>query len=424
MQVSIRRVERWSVLGEDLKSNDCVAAASVELDHPHISLRLDGEPNDAAITHPESEGLSARKLDPDRLLISRDCESVETLCHSVHRCIVRRQRFDANAQRGRPSHAPGRKPPYRCVVEDSSALSVDARMELWKKGLRWYEPASIDEHLDCEHLQSVESQLARVVGLISALIDPEAAGVIYPEFAAAWDLGEQWLRLASGLSYVDVDRASFDPPYMCGPAMDYEAAANRAISLFITEYTRLLYTWNAVEVLLPAMRLPEVPEARGLFNSAAKRLTQHWSTDVPDHYDFLLAHLVEHVRRDPWLAEDKRMAGSLDVRPWRGRVALLFSSSQQLRHVLAHGALRMPEPDFWGEEMIPDTEPIALSRLHLPRIGTRGLALGLQLLVASLVAKDLRLPIELLPSWVEEMTEESDPLVRELLSNSHIKGPR
>ncbi len=73
----------------------------------------------------------------------------------------------------------------------------------------------------------------------------------------------QWLRAAAGLRYVKVDFFVGEPDAgLCGSASKYEHAASTTISQFMTEQTRLHYTWNAAERLLAAIRLPPVKDNR------------------------------------------------------------------------------------------------------------------------------------------------------------------
>jgi hypothetical protein len=274
--------------------------------------------------------------------------------------------------------------------------------------------------LDCQHLRTVQEHLASGVALIAALPEFLDVSTWTPALSDALERSEQWLRMASGLAFVDVELSTFDHPYMCSDAMDYDEAADRSASLVMTEYTRLLYTWNATEVFVRAMGLAVVAGADSPVNRASKRISDECYAGARGHYEHLLEHLASHVKADPWLNSDKRLLHSFEVRPWRAHAAILFAVSAQLRHVLAHGALRMPQPDRWGSDWSVDDEPIALGQIHAPQIGTRGLMLGLQTLVASVVPANLRIPGEDLPSLISDGVEDSDPLLRDVLRNLHI----
>lgn len=299
-------------------------------------------------------------------------------------------------------------------------LSLETYQELWREGVRWYRPATLKGELDCRHLRTVQEHRASAMVLIAALPEFVDVSTWTPALSDAWERSEQWLRMASGLAFVDVELSAFDRPYMCSDAMDYDEAADRSASLVMTEYTRLLYTWNATEVFVRAMELPTVAGADGPVSRASKRISDECYAGAPGHYEYLLEHLASHVKADPWLNSDTRLLRSLEVRPWRTHAAILFAVSAQLRHVLAHGALRMPQPDRWGSDWSVDDEPIALGQVHVPQIGTRGLMLGLQTLVASIVPAGLRIPGEDLPSLISDGVGEGDPLLRDVLWNLHM----
>lgn len=304
-----------------------------------------------------------------------------------------------------------------------SGLSSETRLELWREGVRWYRPATLNGEVDCQHLRPVQEHLACAVAVIASLPEFVDVSTWTSALSAAWERSERWLRMASGLAFVDVELSAFDRPYMCSNAMDYDEAADRSASLVMTEYTRLLYTWNATEVLVRAMGLPEVAGADSLVNRASRRISEECSAGLPHHYEYLLKHLTAHVKADPWLNCDKRLLRSFEVRSWRTEAAILFAVSAQLRHVLAHGALQLPEPDRWGSDWGAEEEPIALGQIHAPQIGARGLMLGLQTLVASAVPADLRIPGEELPSLVTDAIAASDPLLRDVLWNLHMAAP-
>jgi hypothetical protein len=298
-----------------------------------------------------------------------------------------------------------------------------APLELWRDGWRTYRPGALHQ-LDCGHLRPVEGQIGALVELLELLEEREDGQSVLGGAGKEAALVQQWLRMAAGLAQVIVDLRSFDVPFMCDSAMEYEEAANRAASLFVTEYTRLLYVWNAAEVLLGSMSLPEVSGAKGVFNGAAAHLTEHWSQALPSHYSGLLSHLEDHIQRDPALAGDQRLRRSMKERTWRGPQATLLSASQHLRHVLAHGALQMPGPDAWGDEVNDGEEPIRLGRLHVPRLATRGICLGLQMILATRVDPASTVPTdELRYHWNEDLWETTDPVgLRWLLENAHLSA--
>jgi hypothetical protein len=195
-------------------------------------------------------------------------------------------------------------------------------VELWREGVRWYRPATLSGELDRQHLRPVQEHLACAVAVIAWLPEFVDVSTWTSALSASWERSERWLRMASGLAFVDVELSAFDRPYMCSNAMDYDEAADRSASLVMTEYTRLLYTWNATEVFVRSMGLPEVAGADSLVNCASRRISEECSAGLPHHYEYLLKHLTSHVKADPWLKCDKRLLRSFEVRRWRTEAAI------------------------------------------------------------------------------------------------------
>lgn len=292
-----------------------------------------------------------------------------------------------------------------------------------REGWRWYRAAA--PHGDgCEHLRPVEDHLAHVIQVFSQLVDYDTPAAL-EHFDDKWRLIEQWLRMAAGLEYVALGLASFDSPYMCGLAMDYQDAADRVASLYATEYTRLMYTWNATELFLKSLQLPQVPEAPGWINSATFAIAEYWTgRQLPDHYAGALKHLVDHIEKDPILRGDKRLARALTETPWRNRGGLLLAASHQLRHFPAHGEVHIPEPRRWGEDL-PEAE-VSPPALHVPRLGIRGLLFGLQMTVSAVLPRGLTIGNEIQEMWPVrnsngEWIEVKDPLVETVLGQAQLR---
>ena len=295
--------------------------------------------------------------------------------------------------------------------------------QLVQEGWRFYR-APKHSGDSCEHLRGVERHLAEMVKVLSQLFEDGPVALRGPE--EAWPLIEQWLRMAAGLHFVDLDLHEFDHSFMCGEAMDYEEAAGWVASLYATEYTRLLYTWNATELFVKHLALPPVKEAPGWINAATLVLKKYWeqSAALPDHYAGVLRHLKDHVKADPALGKRKRLVGALEETSWRGQSGLLLAASHQLRHVPAHGNLQIPEPDRWGEDMKErEASPAAL---HVPRLGVRGLLFGLQMVLVAILPEDLRLGDDFRGEWFvrdgdRNWIEATHPLVKDVLMHVQLE---
>jgi hypothetical protein len=298
--------------------------------------------------------------------------------------------------------------------------------QLRSVGWRFYRRPRTDD-ADCQHLRPLEDHVGYFVRLITEVLILDEARVSLGRAAVDdWPLIEQWLRMAAGLEHVAVDLASFDAPYMCSTAMDWREAADRLASLYTTEYTRLLYAWNATERFLKSLNLPEVPEARGPFNAATSAIARGWHGPLPDHYEGIVRHLKTHVDPDPSLAGNEQLSRAFEETGWRSRGGILLAAAHQLRHPPAHGALAIPGPKVWGRDR-PEVERLP-SALHIPRLGVRSLILSLQMLLVMFLPPSLRFADHQAPldGWAVrdahgDWTEPDEPVVAHVLLNAHLR---
>jgi hypothetical protein len=241
-------------------------------------------------------------------------------------------------------------------------------------------------HVDCDAMWTLEQHLWHLAEIVEDLSLPvDGASIDREPLISEWPRVSQWLKAAAGLRCVDIDLA-FGEPYleMCPAADAYFAAASNVASAFMTEQTRLHYSWNAVERLLEVLSLDAVPAAPGRYNAATKRLNDYWvDRSLPQHFDCVSQHLRQHVQHDPGLKDQRRLQKALTETPWRGPSGTPLSLASQLRHLPAHGDLALPEPATWGEDEPAPNEHLG-QRLHAPRLASRGLLLTIpMLLIAS-----------------------------------------
>jgi hypothetical protein len=226
--------------------------------------------------------------------------------------------------------------------------------------------------IDCQSMRLLEDHLWHLADVLDYLSpsDGAALAVQDEQEPQEWHRIPRWLRLAAGLRYVDVDTGYGEPDtWLCGSAMDYQAAANDTASLWATEQTRLQYVWNAAERLVKVLKLPVVKEAPGRFNAATKLLKAEWGDrPLPPHYTCVARHLRMHVETDPELRNNAALVATFDEKLWRGKSGLLIAAANQLRHPPAHGDLTVPEPVNWTAGEPEGARPF---RAAFTRLGLR-----------------------------------------------------
>jgi len=204
-----------------------------------------------------------------------------------------------------------------------------------------------------------------------------------------WLLGEdatlstasQWLHLAAGLEHVELFLMD-DPDESGMCAWDYPWDLNKLASIYMTEFTRLQYTWNAIDRLLKTLELPAQPAgSRGNVSRATSTLKVHWEgMPLPEHYRCIVRHLKVHVTQWPYFKHITGLIAAFEKSPWRGESGVLLAVGDQLRHLPAHGDLLVPDPERVGFSRGEEKYPAVA---HVPLLGTRALVISLQMLIAA-----------------------------------------
>ena len=272
--------------------------------------------------------------------------------------------------------------------------------------------------------------LRRVLDSVSiALVDPGIDDAVVPR---EWQRVQQWLEMAAGLRFVDIERLEDDAlVWMCSSASRYNDAHNNIASDYATEQLRLHYVWSAAERLLKILDLPEIPgrNSASRYSRAGVLLTARVSQgDLPEHYSCLLKHLRNHIRGERELASDPAATDAVTAHSWRSESAMLLAAGNALRHIPAHGDTEVPEPDDWDEDTDDPgkTLPVAL---HAPRLGARGLLLSLQMLVSLTADGQIRNSWNMpeLGWWVRAAdgawARTYAPTACELLVTAHLQPP-
>ncbi len=314
-------------------------------------------------------------------------------------------------------------------VHQEATVSTPPRL---RPGYCTYKPPPL-KNIDCPKLRTIDEHaryLARLVGTLAPTrTNPDVPpGVV----ALEWSRVRQWLEMAAGLRFVDVERLENDQStWMCSSAAKYNEAHNNLASDYATEQMRLHYIWSAVERLLEVIDLPTVPqkEANRRYNRAGLLLTQSFArAEVPEHYECVLRHLFGHATGDSGLSADRPLQRAFEKAPWRSGVAMLLAAGNALRNIPAHGDATVPEAADWGDES-DDVDQSLPAVLHAPRLGARGLLLSLQMLLSQTSAyddqRDLIAPIA---GWWTcdkdgRWSRDHEPDLTRLLLTAQLKPP-
>lgn len=251
--------------------------------------------------------------------------------------------------------------------------------DLLRDGYRLYRPDP-GPHVDCAKLRALEVHL----GYLAAVVDTVAhspAG--FTRTSGEWQRVSQWLRMAAGLEHIVIDMFIGQPKsYLCGAAADFEFQHSTEAEHLVREQTRLQLTSNALDRLLHLVDPPAPKGVNGRHNAATALLARHWGGKSPlEHYDCVLAHLRRHLATDAELVGQRNLREKVAEAPWRAHNGLLLAACNQLRHLGAHGDITLEYPNDWRDGL---NRTAFLESLHVPRIGSRGVALSIQMLLLTL----------------------------------------
>jgi hypothetical protein len=147
-----------------------------------------------------------------------------------------------------------------------------------------------------------------------------------------------WLHLAAGLRHVEIflmnDLNNSD---FCG--WDYPLDLNHLARIYMTEFTRLQCTSNAIERLLELVDhcLPGVGRA-GRVKQATLALKNYWNEqDLPEHYHCLVQHLRGHIMNYSEFKRVSELVNAFECTAWRDSSGLLLAAGIQLRHPCTRG---------------------------------------------------------------------------------------
>ena len=163
----------------------------------------------------------------------------------------------------------------------------------------------------------------------------------FPQWNHAGDL----LHLAAGVLRVEIDPFLFDySGVYCGTVGNYQEAKRSVISDYQKEMTRFLFTWNAFETIVEALR--PTGWKKGTVRAVGKYLADKFEPEKLIHYDCAVQGVRRLVtdRNNPYFLEDSTFqpGGSY------GESGIGIKTVSSLRNSLAHTSIKLPEPEEWG----------------------------------------------------------------------------
>lgn len=304
--------------------------------------------------------------------------------------------------------------------------------ELLSEGYRFYKATPLST-VDCVALRGLDDHARGLKAIIEFLgLPAHKPHMTDKEIRHEWTQVEQWLGMAAGLRFVDIEFLDGRDSWLCSVAGDYNDAHNSLVSAYATEQNRLLYVWSAAERLLKLLILPDnVPDKfRNNYNRASSLLTQSYElADLPEHYMCVYEHLCQHVQNDTALQSEKSLSRSLLKTSWRREPGLLLSIGNSMRNIPAHGVDTGPAVTDWDRDD-PRSEVALSTAYHAPMLATRGLLLSIQMLLATscqYFPDDLDDDI-VDGRWVRaagkwEWVTNLEPALRDIILSAHLRNP-
>lgn len=150
-----------------------------------------------------------------------------------------------------------------------------------------------------------------------------------------------WLYIAAGLKSVLLDRARLLPGFGYYRGADhFELARDDLLTIAVSELTRFLFCWGALETTVDLINPPPDTDRRGKINAACSLIRKHFG-DSPVAG---VSEVLEALRRSlqTWHAPDDLLIRFNRTTEY-GLAAVGLHAVYGLRNHLVHGSLRFPE---------------------------------------------------------------------------------
>lgn len=175
----------------------------------------------------------------------------------------------------------------------------------------------------------------------------------------------EWLNVASGVDKVECFTGRFNDCMMCSAADEYDDKRDQLLSSILTELTRFLFIWNALEVLIDELIQIKLisrnaKKKMGKINAACKmiKMREIEATTIPNHGNMLRCLKCLIAKSDNFSDVYK---GTLYNEEWLNEAGEGLYWVYKIRNKFAHGSHTFPEPEDWSEEKPLDKNVIQRS---------------------------------------------------------------
>ncbi|WP_456272635.1 hypothetical protein [Bacillus sp. AK031] len=191
-----------------------------------------------------------------------------------------------------------------------------------------------------------------------------------------WVHISEWLQMASGVRSVEIDTQYYNTSNLfCGVAMDYEDSRSKLWSDFCVELTTFNFLWGSLESLIeeitPATETDSKPSFGKIF------LKENYKGSPINKYICELDYLKKLVSYSNFASMDKILNKRV-IRTKNSGTGLHIVS--KLRNLFAHGAVSLPHPDEFEDQV--------KINLSVIRHSSRIVLLTIQMLLIAFFRKD------------------------------------
>jgi len=229
-----------------------------------------------------------------------------------------------------------------------------------------------------------------------------------------WLDAREWLRIASSIVHTEVDTTRFDESVQwCRSAWEYESERSKLLSFLTTELAVFSFIWGALETLIKVINPPRVPanlkpRASDIDRAIYFLKTQYEPSKPIPPYQDTVGGIRQILKSLPDYGD---LSETFRLEPFMGISGVGLHVVRKIRNRFAHGTMRFPSPEGWGDSDPPHVELIQTS--------CRIVLLSIQMLLDAHFRDDQFL----LDGIIGDQCPNDAKSVHFLLGTLHIQGP-